>query len=972
MRSYEDIVILLISVQENYEFLFNPAIEDEKKLETAASYLGICLTDFQAMYFVEQKREYLRYKYLLTEFELFLSKQELKPRKESQSRIEKDIEHFRNLADRAYHILSQNQALFSDSQTVSKYSHGISDFYKRSPHEASAQGRYEPLGTELAGTVQHGSVMVTGAKKAGVEPGFEALLHQDIVLCLDRKFRGNMVDFRACIITHKADMASIVSGALSEEVLPTYMYKGDYRCKNPSSGKVGLTTTDVKRTKTIQDALKTNKYYGEIAAKLMALAKTSESTEVNRNAVLEVLGNDIASIFMPTQRQTLIKTTYENGRLKLMPKSTLLNGHEEFGVQNENSVFAGGINNHDNYRGRKIGFATKSNISTVTDNRIINGGKLLIPLIFTGDYDKIGSSGQNLLTRLVQTNYKTGKKEYELVGIDFGHTLREPNPLIDNLLLDGRFKQPPRQVFKNFSALSDFPFSEIIKGALILVQMQEEAEKVINNYISVFEELKIKTVSTQTEYDEVKEYDEISSCLHNTKSIMSADFLKFQTKYSPYIEHIDRSPTVIDLANNLNKLCAAIKKKTSLRSPDNRHGLQHLRITDLNYDTFWAITLKQDEYILTVTLDSKETAVEALHCIGKFLIDCPVQPQINLNNNNIRIAFKVCDLEEIARALAEDNIKKQFHPEDYQAIRTAYEHLDLQDLMQAPWFKDHHLQLELTGDPSNSDAYKISLKPEEGKAFDPLFLTSLNHVFLNNDNQGPDQSIIIRFSAAERVSIYKNLLSLQDNYEFALAEVLVDKAVDPLVDELLDSAVEAYVEESTVALAIADTPNVAPTERVVVPGVSFFGNGTLSLPNPPLWEKLIVNLKEYQACLNRYTPLDWPSAQASAIAANGIQMVKDMVNYYLQPNSSAAILATTAKFIASYPSLHGSILGTTMLSELDDALQKRKGHILGLIEKGYNADFYAVEQALLQKLGDDIEGIQSFGNSLSMSSSMNI
>ena len=971
MRSSADIAILLIGIKK-FEFLFNPTIGDEKKLEAAASYLGICLADFQAMYFVEQKREYLRYKYLLTEFELFLTTQECTPKKGSQSDIEKDIDCFRKLADEAYRILSQNQALFCDSKKVSKYSYGISDIYKRSTHETSAQGRPEPLGTNLAGVVEQGSVMVTGAKKAGIEPGFEALLHQDIVLCLDQKYRGNMDDIRACIFTHKADMASIVSGPLSDEVLPSYMYKGDYQSKSSSSGKVGLTATDVKRTTTIQKALKKNKYYGEIAVKFMVLAKTSESTEINKKAVLEVLGNDIASIFMPTQRQTLIKTTYSNGRLKLMPKSTLLNEHEEFGVKNEDSVFAGGSNNCDNYRGRRIGLPTKSNISTVTDNRIVNGGELLIPLIFTGDYDKIGSSGQNLLTRLVRANHKTGKKEYELVGIDFGHTLQDPNPLIDNLLLDGRFKQP-RQVFKNFSALSDFPFSEIMNGALKLVQMREEAEKVINDYISVFEELKIKVVSTLTEYDEVKEYDEILACLRNTKSILSTDLLKFQTKFSPYIDHLDHSLIVINLANNLNKLCAAIEKKTSLRSPDNRHGLQHLRITDLNYDTFWEVALKQDEYIFTVTLDKEETAVEALHSISRLLVDCSAQPRINLNKNNMTLNFKVSDLEDLDRALAEDNIKIQFHLEDYQIIKEAYEHLDLQDLMRAPWFNDNHLQLELIGDSSNPDAYQISMRPEEGKGFDPLFLKAINVVFPSIGNQGPEQPVIIRFSSVERVNIYKNLLLLQDNYELALTEVLVDASVDPLFEllfnELLDSVVEAYIEESTAALAVADTPTVVQTDSVVVPRVSFFGDGTLSLPNPQPGEKLIINLKEYQGCLNRYTQL-W--ASPSAIAANGVQMFKDVVNYYLQPSSSAAILATTTKFIASYPSLHGSILGSKMLSELDDALQNRKGHILGLIEKGYNADFYAVEQGLLQKLGDDIEGVQSLGNSLSMSSSMNI
>lgn len=744
-------------LEQDNAILWAEDIDNEEKLSVAAKYLGIDLIDFDAIPFHSSKVEYLRYKYVLLEFELYP--------KRFQKHQTLNVDLYRKLAQKSYEIFLHSQ-LLNKPHPFSEFSRGLSDMYQRSEYKS------RPAPSELQSLEQ--SVLAVADKRGGIEPGFEAVLHQDIVLFLDKKFQGKIEAIRAYVNEHEADFTRIYKDIKHE--LPKYMFKMDYQSEG-SSSKVKLSKKDVSRTSTVKKFKAKNQFVGDVAALIMVALKSDTSDKKNWEAVSEVVGNAIASMCMPAQEQTLFKTVHDNGKLKLMPKSRLLTEVEELG-----SSLAGGLDDKDNYRARWL-LLPQAELASVTDDRITNDGQSFMPLLFPGDYDKVGSKGQNLLIRKLGQDDKTGKESYELVGIDFGHVFREANPLLDEILLDARFRQPRRKPFKNFSVLTDVPLSEIMKGVLILAQMggkkideqlieeyrdpsfselmarisPNEAEKVLDDYISSFEHL------AETEVSNKGEYLALASALKKTREILAGDLARIQVKFGALLEH---SPEAINLASNLQKLSAALEGKTSLRSPDGRHGLRHLRITDLAFAKLWNIHLGSDDfYHFSIALDNSKT-VESLLTHLKTWAGPEKSLSIQSSSKQVSIRFPKHRLQAVFALLSEERIKQSFHAEDDQAIKLAYQELGLQDLTRAPWFAERKLQLQLTLHPKQPQTYRLVINAEESA--DPLLLDTLKESFADTFSGDAEQPLLFDFKPDQIPSIYKGLLQWQAEYELAL------------------------------------------------------------------------------------------------------------------------------------------------------------------------------------------------------------
>ena len=138
----------------------------------------------------------------------------------------------------------------------------------------------------------------------------------------------------------------------------------------------------------------------------------------------------------------------------------------------------------------------------------------------------------------------------------------------------------------------------------------------------------------------------------------------------------------VDLADTFNKYCAAALGKTTLRSQNGEHGLNHIAI-HTDYAKTWDITSVDNHYTMTCPFSEEQLNEVQEIFKNKKSFNMSVKNE----NGRLTVKFHKIHLEEIADLYNETDIKIQYHNKDHEIIEAGYAEIRLQQLIKAPWFK---------------------------------------------------------------------------------------------------------------------------------------------------------------------------------------------------------------------------------------------------------------------------------------------
>lgn len=746
------------------------------KLSTAMKLLNIKEIQFEKIPFIADKLAHLDYKYYLVFFEIHYTNY--------SDSYWLNLEKFRKLAKQALTIIMNSKLITEHKDKYSKFAQGLSHIHQKSEHYESTSQPSESFSMDdlLASTLN------VGPKKGGVEPGFMAEHRSDIVEWAVNLCEGDEEKLITFIDKYNGDF-ELIREEYRNNALIEYMYKFDYQTKDkklpdtPGETKVYLTAEDVQRTSNVQKTYNNwGKFAGEAITAIYVYSKESTAFQINKEAIQETLSNDIASMFMLVQKQKIFRTTYSNGAFKIMARAAMIKKAEQLGDKNSRPL-QGGDDDTNNYRGRTLIMA-RNGITSLTDTSIINAPALLAPLLVTGDYDKIGSQGQNLLITLNSINKKTGEKTWNIVGIDFGHTFRGENPLLEKKLIlsDGRFRQPTfNHPFKNFSALTDGSVSNKMQGVFTIAKARggiKISDAVVESYGSQFAECikqiptgegavvcdnYIDTADTLSElnYDNQYECGMISDAINQYKKCMHSNMDKMLAVFKDNLQYPAK---IIDLADHLNKRCATLQNKATLRSHNGKHGLNHLVIAE-NYLKTWTIkfNIENNQYTLSCPFTNTE-----LNTIKPgFQKNRSANMSLQFIDDKLCLSFHKIHLDEICELFDETQLQHEYYNKDFESIQTGKIELRLQDLVKAPWFKEKNIEMDLSLNPVNKKQYRITLHVTENKTLSEtlsqLIAKQFNLPLKNN-------ALILDFDsdAQALLQIIHDLEAIQNNYELEL------------------------------------------------------------------------------------------------------------------------------------------------------------------------------------------------------------
>lgn len=921
------------------------------RLSTAMKILNIDESKFECFPFKKDRKAFLQYKFWLSHFEV-------SPGKYPEA-WQENLLQFKGLIVQAEKIVAN--VLEQHVDQYSPFAQGLSTLHqRRGKHAAAAENNLDGL---LA------SVVIVGKKTGGIEPGFIAAHHQDLVEYLLTEFAEK--DLLKLIDDVQGNIDVLLERYADK--LPKYMYKMDYHTDAKKLGIRGktpvyLTEEDVRRTSNVQNAYKLMPFIGDLAAKGYVVAKQSTSGAINSDALKETLANDFASIFMPVQEQKLYQTVYPNGDKKFMPCSRWVDGASEFGSRKAPLI--------DGYPCRKL-LQTQAGIAYLRDDSIKNLSRYYLLLLLTGDYDKVGSLGQNLLKIVSDQDEKTGKKLWTLVGIDFGHTFREKSRVLQYLLADGRFEQPVSHPFKNFSALADGRLREKIEGLLILAKLagkcfpetvidsygedfkktwaaiqSKEAERLCENYWQALDNL------ANLDYDNHMIYMDLKKDVRDFQEIMREDLAGFLQVFDNYL---GREASLIDLMDNLNTFSAGLLNKTTLRSENNQTLLRHMLIK-ADYKHLWRINYHPENhcYRLEYTNPSQEIlqALEGIFSQQGLSRYC----SFNHEGSALTLGFHESDLSLIANKFNEQVVQKEIHPQEYFAIQSAEAELALQDLTKAPWFLKQQVQIDLC---PHQGAYRLLIAVKGNQ--DDLTALILSRMAMEFSLSGV---LEMTFGREQLPEVLKQLSTIPQAYEDLHLQDAEVKALNPgIYIKVLPQSVERPVlpelpEKKSAELE--NNPEAEPEREssMVEKSLAFFSSFRLfsseqkQIPDTVKPEesevesdfhllekeetKLEILLKYYEIYQsNKETRSEGDSASHWMLWAS--TKVSDTYNYYANPCSSIS-LGITLK-LCVFPE-NGQEPDMQKLLEL---LEARKKYIEQYLEtSAYKKELFLIEEGITE------------------------
>ncbi len=534
-------------------------------------------------------------------------------------------------------------------------------------------------------------------KASGVEPGF-------LAICIDTdvEFRNYIIDqhidkqegfdllkdqylkdhqdtpadkvetevIKTWLMTHYAKAAQIAADLQKDDPpnkqrFTRYLIKQDYT----DQGKDGKVTMPLRR------ALNTNTIKGLpkpiriLAATAYQSARKRPTAEENRNALLECIGNDIASRAhgMQCQEQTVIFGTYPDGKLKILTRGTWDYGIEPLGKVRGGDKKAGG-----NYLSVEVAPGKKP--SRLSDQSITDLGEYFALMITQGDVDAIGSQAQNKF-----------KKNGKLFGLDFGQVYRKPSPIIDTLEDDFSFKN---KGFKNFSIFEDTPLREKMKGIHIIRKLltgEDPPDDVLDGYGAEFKN-KIKSIEQGADlaiFDEytkqlvklsndawaskpsnpslASEYDDLIVEIARSKANAINTHLKIVKKFE---SRLSLTPQQLDILDSIEKLTS----DTSLTSPDGTVLLNQMRITKNRAK--WEMKVENGKCILTLD-PPKWYQIGKSKVIRKKLEAYAKTGLIDINSTKgLVVSFNKSDIKQVADIFNETSIQQHKHQEEVKSRET--------------------------------------------------------------------------------------------------------------------------------------------------------------------------------------------------------------------------------------------------------------------------------------------------------------
>jgi hypothetical protein len=607
--------------------------------------------------------------------------------------------------DQAYQLLLTAPCTTENHHATSPYSYGLVGLQTRTVRRDT---RFDQ------------SVMTVGKKDSGVEPGFKAILKEDLFLAIHRMY-PKKADRLQLYQAQDYDIEKLYTHFQAS--LPVRLVKLAYKDVDRQQ-RIVVEEDDVKRSGEIQKYFSKGKLFGAMAVIAFQMKKSVSSSNKNAEAIREVVANDIARLFMSVQSQTLYQGRYPNGLLKLMLMQEL----------NKNAKILGPLagdsktGENRNYCVLPILQPVDSDETRFLSDDSISLAEHLAILLVQGDDDGIGSKGQNKM--------RDGKRIY---GIDFGHAYQAS--IVSALTRDFHIKNPK---FKNYSVFHDAPRSAIVRGLIKVAAVAgrkidprvlqsygsefkaevenlmthvKEDEKIFQDYITELSELKVG-FAAGTEPSEIKRAnitccEELITMLRSTLKRHVQDRDALIEKFSFYLT-LDAQ--AIDLMESIEKLCTP-KDKITLRSPDRQVLLNHLRIDDAKRADWEMKVVNHDEQVLSGVFHSEEAATYATEMIDAMAADQRSLFTLRRNGKTVTMAFSRAQLQPLAKLFHEDKIKEKYYGEDYRLYLRYKAELTIQAL--TPVFNELGVAIKLTREENDNYGLEVtSLLPHE---LNPIF-----------------------------------------------------------------------------------------------------------------------------------------------------------------------------------------------------------------------------------------------------------
>lgn len=291
---------------------------------------------------------------------------------------------------------------------------------------------------------------------------------------------------------------------------------------------------------------------------------------VNLGAVKEALANDLYTLFgVPSQKLTLVESTYNTGQPKL-----LLKGTEVRGVKGEKfHDFSANIPKFGSKEKREA-YLEKNQVVVDGKSVPIDTQELatlqMVTLLF-GDRDKFGSEGKNV-------GFIVSQDKAHIRNIDPGKSFEEAQAFCTdrmnhkNLSNDGSFTQPHQTIenlehlyYKNLTIASDTALSEKINAMNQILDKYMEALEVVNQYIDKF---------GGSEHTGEKDPLNFKAELESTKQRLINRVEDFRAVFG---ERLNMTPDELDLLDNFEKLTSETVSSVTFGKPPREVQLQHLK-----------------------------------------------------------------------------------------------------------------------------------------------------------------------------------------------------------------------------------------------------------------------------------------------------------------------------------------------------------------------------------------------------------
>lgn len=414
-----------------------------------------------------------------------------------------------------------------------------------------------------------------------------------------------------------------------QKLVPLWLIKQDYEDPKPGETIVTVRAKDVEKTNAYQNGL-----FGKALTKTAVInARKRELINENVNAILECIGTAVASIFMQVHVQRLLQGKYQAGHDKFMTCSQWQNGFQDFKKKLSNAGYLVRLNAKD----EKIIVNHKGKPVHLSDNLINGLGNSKLFMLLSNDRDAVGSTGAN-----------KGELNGEIFGIDFGHTFREPNEIVNLLQDDFSIPNLPKK-FKNFTIFDDSSLSSCMQAVLILAKLRG----------NTIEDTIIKSYGIEFAYKLNQVIPDEDKLIFKHYRKYFSDFIEDDSRYTQYVNKINEAEQYyldaadkvlqvfqkrlhltaqqIDLLDNLEKLC------NSTTNIVEKNGevvwLNHLKKKSRNI--IWQLTVEKDQDNNATNLVFITNDLQAKKILKDFIAKTGNKVQIRTAKKANKVEFSV-------------------------------------------------------------------------------------------------------------------------------------------------------------------------------------------------------------------------------------------------------------------------------------------------------------------------------------------